>query len=801
MIIRKLKLKNFKQYSTLDLDIPSGLIGITGKNGAGKSSIFEAFLIALFGTSGKAKGFYKSAWAEEKDPVEIVLEFEVDQQGYEVHRYFQGKNETAVARLFEEGDKLMAEQPKAVNQAIGKLIQMDYNSFKKSVFANQKELGELTSATQEERRRLIRRMLGFDQLDDALNEIRNDIKNYTSQIKGKSNLLLDESQIKSLKKDIDDEKEKLKSKRSLQDQLNKELSTNQTALKERKESYKKEEIKFKEFHSLNTKLERYQSAVDNFKSNIKAKEKKLSELAGFQKEIESKSQLLEQYEIKSKHLQLLQVNKEKHTRKIDLKKRLEELRKELETLAEKEKSYVNSKDRKVQLIKTKEAKETLSNSLRNEKRGVELKSKAVLEKIHKINSRITERKEQMDQMIKLGEESECPVCLRPLIDTYQSTLQKLENEIQQFEKQKQKEFQNELEQHNSKVKDLEKRLEQLDEELKSVDRELAVTEQQLKLLEEVKNDQKKLKHSLSHIQKELDALSKLHYDDQEHRITHKFVEDNKTVVESLHNKRTKVEEIPKLREEITSEQKRVADGEKHIEATTTAVKNLSFHEEKFDALRKEVENLESARELLLNKSQDLAQKIQKLELAIQDKRKTLDQQKEIKARIQETESETQTLEKLKSIFSDFRTHVLEIVQPTVSEYASYWFEKMTQGKYEQIKVNDAFEFEIWDDGEFYPIQRFSGGEIDLANLCLRLAISQLIFEASGKDQSVQFLAFDEIFGSQDENRRHEILKGLELLQESYSQIMIISHVEAVKDHFQHILEVKTSNSGSTARWI
>ena len=69
---------------------------------------------------------------------------------------------------------------------------------------------------------------------------------------------------------------------------------------------------------------------------------------------------------------------------------------------------------------------------------------------------------------------------------------------------------------------------------------------------------------------------------------------------------------------------------------------------------------------------------------------------------------------------------------------------------------------------------------------------------SGSTEALSFLGFDEIFGSQDEDRRMEILLALEHLKEQYRQIYIITHIAAVKDYFPNILQVTESGKGSRA---
>ena len=132
--------------------------------------------------------------------------------------------------------------------------------------------------------------------------------------------------------------------------------------------------------------------------------------------------------------------------------------------------------------------------------------------------------------------------------------------------------------------------------------------------------------------------------------------------------------------------------------------------------------------------------------------------------------------------------------------ASDLFGRITKGKYESLRVDENFDFTIADGGVFYPMERFSGGEVDLANFCLRIAITKAIMDLSGAEQGIGFLAFDEIFGSQDEERRLEMMHALNYLQEQFRQIYIVSHIESLKDYFPHILEVQVGEGGSAVVW-
>ena len=145
-------------------------------------------------------------------------------------------------------------------------------------------------------------------------------------------------------------------------------------------------------------------------------------------------------------------------------------------------------------------------------------------------------------------------------------------------------------------------------------------------------------------------------------------------------------------------------------------------------------------------------------------------------------------DKIKISLASFKTKLNAKVAPRISDIASTMYSQITKGKYQHIEVSNDFDFYIYDEGRKYPIERFSGGEVDLANLVLRIAISKTLTELSGNN-SVGFLAFDEVFGSQDENRRIEILEAFHTIKEQYRQIFLISHEIEIKEMFENIIEL------------
>ena len=95
-----------------------------------------------------------------------------------------------------------------------------------------------------------------------------------------------------------------------------------------------------------------------------------------------------------------------------------------------------------------------------------------------------------------------------------------------------------------------------------------------------------------------------------------------------------------------------------------------------------------------------------------------------------------------------------------------------------------------------PKPVISGGEQDIANLCLRLAISQMIAERAG--QSFSLLVLDEVFGSLDEARRQNVVALLRGLQDRFEQVILITHIESVREGLDRVISVRFDEETGTS---
>jgi exonuclease SbcC len=135
---------------------------------------------------------------------------------------------------------------------------------------------------------------------------------------------------------------------------------------------------------------------------------------------------------------------------------------------------------------------------------------------------------------------------------------------------------------------------------------------------------------------------------------------------------------------------------------------------------------------------------------------------------------------------DLRAELNASMRPEIAERASIFFSDLTDGRYGQLELDEQYRSIIIEDG--LPKSVVSGGEEDLVNLVLRLAIGQMVAERAG--QPLSLLVLDEIFGSLDEIRRGLVVDLLNRLGGRFPQVILITHIETVVDGVDRVLRVE-----------
>ncbi len=174
MIITDLTARNLLKYKKLDLHgLPdTGLIGISGENESGKSSVGETICFALFGQSfslGPDEGKKMLRWGATSGSVK--LRFLVRDTAYELSRFLDNDGNHS-ARLSREGDEApVATGIERVETALTALVGFDYDEYVEAFYLAQREIHAPEAGSN-----AIKKMAGLAALEHAGRELDSEIQ-------------------------------------------------------------------------------------------------------------------------------------------------------------------------------------------------------------------------------------------------------------------------------------------------------------------------------------------------------------------------------------------------------------------------------------------------------------------------------------------------------------------------------------------------------------------------------------------------------------------------------------------------
>ena len=126
----------------------------------------------------------------------------------------------------------------------------------------------------------------------------------------------------------------------------------------------------------------------------------------------------------------------------------------------------------------------------------------------------------------------------------------------------------------------------------------------------------------------------------------------------------------------------------------------------------------------------------------------------------------------------------------------------TQARYKDEKRKDlreTLEIQVSDGAGLRDYELYSGGEAFRVNFAIRLALSEVL--AQRKGARLQMLVIDEGFGSQDTQGRQRLIQAINAVKGDFAKILVITHLEELKDAFPTRIEVEKTETGSTVMVI
>lgn len=121
----------------------------------------------------------------------------------------------------------------------------------------------------------------------------------------------------------------------------------------------------------------------------------------------------------------------------------------------------------------------------------------------------------------------------------------------------------------------------------------------------------------------------------------------------------------------------------------------------------------------------------------------------------------------------------------------------TQRQYKDKSRDDrreTLDIIISDGAGEREYEMFSGGEAFRVNFAIRLALSRVLAQRAGA--RLQTLVIDEGFGSQDAEGRQRLIEAINLVRPEFAKILVITHLEELKEAFPARIEVEKGPGGS-----
>ena len=109
--------------------------------------------------------------------------------------------------------------------------------------------------------------------------------------------------------------------------------------------------------------------------------------------------------------------------------------------------------------------------------------------------------------------------------------------------------------------------------------------------------------------------------------------------------------------------------------------------------------------------------------------------------------------------------------------------------------SEELDIRIADEVGTRSYETFSGGETFRINFALRIALSKLLARRSGAPLPILFI--DEGFGSQDAAGQERLTQAIQSIQDDFQKIIVITHMDQIKESFPVRIEVTKTGSGST----
>ena len=777
-------MQNFRQHTRTELAFGPGLTGIIGPNGAGKTTILEAIAWALYGNQAVRgnRESIRSITAGARASVEVELDFELGAHRYRVVR---GLN---TAEVYLDGaDAPIANSITAVTDLLQRRLGMSLSEFFHTYFTGQKELSVMAALTPSKRGQFLSRVLGYEKLRIAQDLTRDKRNRVKAAVEGMQRGLPDPEAVLRSLAEASSRKEEAEAKAQQAAHRGAVRQREMMAIEPRWEMAQKQREQSAQLLTQITVAEEKEAALVRDAQRIS---REVEGISAAHEHLDTLLASIEPLFALNVELQALNTLYREEGRRKTLLEAEQALREEITRLEERhakierapaleEEATLELEKKRVELEDTQGLLEARRTEWVRDRQEAETKRQA-------LRQQYAELKQQRDRVVSLGEDGECPTCSRALGGSLHTVVEHLDELIEtvNVDGSYYKARVEQLETMPEDVRALDEKRRALMQEVGTLERRLAKVQLAVQELGTIVREiaakqqrQVQMKRDISRIPPGFDPARHAEVIAEVERLT------------PMEAEAARLQAMLEREPQLKLEQTRVAQEIMRVQSTLGTLRTrraqVSFAEKEFNELRVDYDRVR----LELQESKVAAaraqEQVQSATRALEAAQKTVEDLKRKQEELDVMQADRRMHDELDRAFSDLRTDLNYQLRPELSELASAFLSELTDARYTELELDDQYNIVILEDGIPKPV--ISGGEEDLANLVLRLAISQMIAERAG--QSFSLLILDEVFGSLDEARRFNVVELLRGLQDRFEQVILITHIEPVREGLDRVISV------------
>ena len=785
MRLHRLQLQNFRQHADSVITFDTGLTGVIGSNGSGKTTILEAIAWALYGNSATrgTRDSIRFSRAAPRSPVRVELDFELAG-----HRYRIVRRLTDAEIYLDGASQPIANSITGVNELLQRRLGMSRSEFFNTYFTGQKELNVMAAMGPSERAQFLSRVLGYEKLRTAQTLVRDRRRLISAETAGLRSGMPDPDAVARLLADSEHRLAVARQSAAAAERTRKEREAVVAELTPRWERAQKERDRLQELLAELRVAEAEEAGLARDADRVA---RELAAVAAARTDLEALATELKPLSEVAEEFQRLERLAREEGRRQTLVETERLLLDELTRLRERRARVFNAPVLEEEATiaveaKRKELEEALGRLEARRTEWVRDRQEAETKR-DALRRQYAELKAQRDRIVELGEDGACPVCTRPLDQHFRGVLEHFDDQLETIAVDGK--FYNtrldQLEEMPEEVKTLDEARRALTAEVGALERRLAKVQAAVQELTQLTKDIgiKEQRHEA--VRRDLAAIPP-GYDGAKHAALRREVERLMPLNERATRLSAQIDREPQLEQDRQRVHESLGVMRDRLATLRERRRSVEFSEGEFAALRMAFESAAAdarAADVAAVSAQGDANAARSGLDSAERSRRELER---IQAQLDHLQVDRRLHDELDRAYSDLRTDLNFQLRPELSELASAFLHDLTDARYSELELDDNYNVLVLEDGVPKPV--ISGGEEDMANLVLRLAISQMIAERAG--QQFSLLVLDEVFGSLDESRRNSVVELLRKLQDRFEQVILITHIESVREGLDHIIGVR-----------